>query len=81
MVILMVGLVILVVFIVKSTIDVTTEDRCKMYKSRGIWSYEILSISLSVDGFHELNLCIYASSFEDRSICFSDKKNSNTTKD
>ena len=76
MVIPMVGLVILVVFISNSASNVTTEDKYKMYKSRRKWSCEIFSISLFIHRFHELKPHIHAISVGDRSVCFSNKKNS-----
>ena len=78
MVIPMVGLVILVVFISNSASNVTTEGRYRMYKSRRKWSCEIFSISLFIRGFHQLKPRIHASSVGDRSVCFSDKKNTDS---
>ena len=76
MMIPMVGLVILVLFISNSASNVTTEERYIIYKSRRRWSCEIFIISLSIHGFSELKPCIHASSFGDRSVCFSVKENS-----
>ena len=71
MVIPMVGLVNLVVFISNNSFDVTIEDRYRLYKSRGRWSCEIFSFSLSIHGFHTINFCIHVSSVGYSCICFS----------
>ena len=82
MVIPIIGLVILVVFISNSASNVTTEDRYRIYKSRRIWSCETFNISLSIHGFYELKLHIYASYVGDNCVCFSlIRKKMNQTQD
>ena len=75
MVIPMGGLVILVMFIFNSASDV--QKTCTSgISSGGDGVVKFFCISLSIRRFHELKPCIHASSVGDRSVCFSDKKNS-----
>ena len=75
MVIPMVGLVILVMVIPNSASDVKKTGTGDT-SSGGDEGMKFFSISIFIHGFHELKPHIHASSVGDRSVCFSDKKNS-----
>ena len=75
------GLVNLLVYISDNTSDVETEDKSIMYESKRRWFCEIFNISLSIRGFHEIKPRMHASFVGDSSICFSDKKSSETAQE
>ena len=80
MMIPMVGLVILVMFISDSASDVKKIGTSGT-NSGGDEVVEIFSVSLSIRGFCEQKLCIHASSFGDRSVCFFVKENSESAQE